>query len=1230
MKKLRKLLVIGVMVLSVIAMSGIVVAPASAAASAGDLIKMAGNTSVYYLGTDNKRYVFPNSTTYFSWYPDFSGVITIPAAELQSYALGGNVTMRPGTKLVKITTDPSVYAVEPNGTLRKIQNEAQAAALYGTNWNQKIVDVPDAFFTNYTVGSALPSGQYSIGSLIKNNGASEIFYYDGTSYRKVATEAAFYANKFSFDNVLTASTTVAGTGTQITAAESGLVNVAQNGGVGPVITGSGLMVSLSSTTPAATSIPAGSPTEFLKINLTAANDGNVNVSAITLTAYDLGVSTWIDDATFYDNGVKVGTAKNFTSDRIASFSFATPVVVNAGTTKTLTVKATIDSTQTGGNFAIGIAKAADITATASAVSGSFPVTGNTMSVTTSTIGTVDLTNAVATPSSNQFGEDNVLLASFDLTANNEPILIQTLKLRNGGTDTAGIVDSLKLLVDGTEVATGTYADKYVTFSLNNYKIAKSDTVSLEVRGDMGVTNNNDTFVLYIKDKGDFVFLGQDYGFGAQLTAAGFANLDTTTEGITVTLTTGQFTIDMDKAVSTGTPSKDVKAGDNDVVLATLVLKSNGENATLEQIVDSGTNDFEIQGTGLAAGELENVEMRDTATGAVYDITATRVSDTQWTLSMTDEISLVKGVAKIFQVRADMSDTVGAVIDDGDTVKVVLDGAAMTITGDTSNSAITDVTPSSVTSATATVKAAALTWSPTALSAQTVVGGAVDVVVYQASLKAGTADGIKLSTVTISTLGADAAFDDADITKLDLYLNGNLLKSVSNGITETTGGADGYITFNSLNTAYNTIAAGATVNLVVKASFASTITAVAPNNVFDLEMESTTDVVSRAVSTNDAVTENADGTTISGVSGTITSSTVGNLKVELLVTNVKADENSYLLAGSQTVADRYLAELKFTTANEPVKVTRLRLENNGSATSDDISSVKLVKADGTVVATALAEADGDVTFDPFDYVFAADQATSLFVAVVAKGMNVEGDPSSTADYSDTVIYNIDDAATGVVAKGNNSSADITMVTNPGGAVGNGEWSAVGVKSKTATIVGSYMSTITNAMSEGPLTGGTAKVLGKFKFVFDNGSNRNIANEELKAFLDAMTITFSKASKVGISDVKAHIDGTATKVTANTENTLTAGNGTTNTSGTAVWNTLALQGLADGGKMDGEVTLVITGNVSTSDDASEYIQTSFANLNAAGDLDYIGNGETAGPILTNMYLPVTEVVGGTLSE
>ncbi|MDD2354388.1 MAG: hypothetical protein PHX76_03385, partial [Patescibacteria group bacterium] len=243
MKKLRKFLVASVMTLSVIAMSGLTVAPAQAAASAGDLIKMDGLSSVYYLGDDGKRYVFPNEATYFSWYSDFSGVVTIPASELQSYPLGGNVTMRPGTTLVKITTDPSVYAVEPNGVLRKIANESQAAALYGTNWNKRIVDLADAFFTNYTIGQPLADGEVPAGSLVKNADSASVYYYDGTNYRSIASEAAMTANRFRFENVMTIANDITAGGSAVSAMEAGLVKTSQGAtGPGQVVTGSGLMV----------------------------------------------------------------------------------------------------------------------------------------------------------------------------------------------------------------------------------------------------------------------------------------------------------------------------------------------------------------------------------------------------------------------------------------------------------------------------------------------------------------------------------------------------------------------------------------------------------------------------------------------------------------------------------------------------------------------------------------------------------------------------------------------------------------------------------------------------------------------------------------------------------------------------------------------------------------------------------------------------------------------------
>lgn len=125
-------------------------------AAAGSLIKASG-PAVYYLSDDGKRYVFPNAATYFTWYDDFSGVATVSDAQLASYTIGGNVTYRPGVRLVKITSDPKVYAVDRLGTLRGIASEAVASALYGSDWNTKVDDIPDAFFVNYQQGAEIAS-----------------------------------------------------------------------------------------------------------------------------------------------------------------------------------------------------------------------------------------------------------------------------------------------------------------------------------------------------------------------------------------------------------------------------------------------------------------------------------------------------------------------------------------------------------------------------------------------------------------------------------------------------------------------------------------------------------------------------------------------------------------------------------------------------------------------------------------------------------------------------------------------------------------------------------------------------------------------------------------------------------------------------------------------------------------------------------------------------------------
>jgi len=112
---------------------------------------------VYYYGADSKRYVFPNEKSYFTWYTGFSNVKIITDAQLASIEIGGNVTYRPGVKMIKAETSSKVYAVEKGGVRRWVATREVAQALYGADWNKEISDIPDAFWINYTDGSVINS-----------------------------------------------------------------------------------------------------------------------------------------------------------------------------------------------------------------------------------------------------------------------------------------------------------------------------------------------------------------------------------------------------------------------------------------------------------------------------------------------------------------------------------------------------------------------------------------------------------------------------------------------------------------------------------------------------------------------------------------------------------------------------------------------------------------------------------------------------------------------------------------------------------------------------------------------------------------------------------------------------------------------------------------------------------------------------------------------------------------
>ncbi len=140
------------------------------ALQSGDLIRGVTLPAVYYLGEDGYRYVFTTDKVFFSWYENFNNVKTISDNDLTKIQIGGNVTYKPGTWMVKITSRPDTYAVDKNGELRHVTSESVARDLYGTNWNQKIHDIADGFFTNYTMGDAINgTGDYDLSRVARDS-----------------------------------------------------------------------------------------------------------------------------------------------------------------------------------------------------------------------------------------------------------------------------------------------------------------------------------------------------------------------------------------------------------------------------------------------------------------------------------------------------------------------------------------------------------------------------------------------------------------------------------------------------------------------------------------------------------------------------------------------------------------------------------------------------------------------------------------------------------------------------------------------------------------------------------------------------------------------------------------------------------------------------------------------------------------------------------------------------
>lgn len=1024
----KKAFTIFVAAATIIWMAGVAsLVPTASAYDAGDLIKGETLSTVYYYASDGSRYTFPNENTYFTWYEDFSGVETITDEELADIPLAGNIVYRPGSRWIKIQSSAKTYAVTPQGQIRWIETEEVAEGLAGEDWNTFIDDVADVFFADYTEGTSLMDASEAYnGALVSG---STYLIWNGE--KRLVTDDGMTANGFQERFVLSGTGVdleAMTAGDDLTGSESELTDTAQ---LGEEVTG-GLEVEVASDTAASATLPASSAAVPLFSFDLSANTGTAEVSQIIVSLAGVGATANFDNVYLYEGNSRITSGRSINSSTREVTFGSLDISLDNGETQTYTVRGDIAAAPTAGDTAIfEISSASDITSTAT-VSGDFSVSGNSMSFTTTTAGTVTVGNGGGTVSDPTLGEEGATIAKFSLAAASEDAHIEQIAL-----NVSKVNDhSNYMLYQGSDMyATGTVSGDLVTFVFTNtYVLAEGETKNFYVTADIG-GDAQDTLTVGLEETTDLMAIGGDYGFNMAVTDS-YTDDSTTIQG-------GQLTFAFN-----GPSATDIAVDSSDQVLMNFTLTAAQEadirNIEVEFYADDnddsdttdGTDDAGADTDGLinsTSGDanLSDLRLVNTETGTTvsgpYSLSTSTTSpnDAVQAIDFTDDFMMEAGESIDFAVTVDIDNDCPA----GETFAVKIDMSEVEAR-DVNNDALTnatDIIPTAdITGYDMTSTASSLTVNiTTPPGSDTFVKGTSGVDMAAFAFQAGAASDITVTDVTFNA----QVDDDGDTTYNEAVDDAALVGDVQDFISscsiydyESGSMIDGPESFDtSDDVAFGNfswdVPAGETKKLLVDCNLANVATASSNDDVFAIEIDAAGDITAQDEDGDSVTATVSDGNTGETVIQTVTSS--GSIAV---ATSGSTPAAGIILGASTGVS---MSVFKFTATNEDFEVNKIVLRNcvttTADADDDCADGGETAGQDDTAAAVKVSYEDESgttqtktgylvsnaVTFDNMDFYVPSSESKNLTVTIDTNTV------TGSTDSGDTIQLNFDAEDTGTV-------------------------------------------------------------------------------------------------------------------------------------------------------------------------------------------------------------------------
>ncbi len=510
------------------------------------------------------------------------------------------------------------------------------------------------------------------------------------------------------------------------------------------VTGTGLKISLSPTSPNGTVLVAGQGIgdlgDFVFTNPTASP---INVTGLTFNRTGISNDATLANVYLFNGGTRITDSAGVSAGQFSYSNAAGLFTVPAGGTYTVSVRSDIATGTSGQQIGVSL-----VSATSSGTldpSVSFPIAGGYQTISAANLATVSYGQTV-TPANNTTisPQSSYPVWQDTVSVSTNPVKLESMQFTNLGSIDPQYLTNLALYVDGVQVGSTIPAmtGQTVTFDLSASPVLLSEQ-SHVIKVLANVTGGAARTIQFsVQRSSDGMFVDSQLNQPVTPTSNGNNTFSAVNAG-QVTINSVSGTSGVSVSLDPSSPNQNVAVGATSVNWATFDMLASGENTKVSDLYVYATD------TGGGAGGLQNgkIMVNGVQVGSTKNIGDSLANDTDFSLGSS--LILPAGQSTTVSIYADAKDTTGASLPNNSTVVVTLAAGSSNAQGQSSlqSANVPSVATSGYTISVTNSTLAATQY--TGYGAQTIVPGTTNAKLGSFTLSTGSTEGVTVNTIDVT-------------------------------------------------------------------------------------------------------------------------------------------------------------------------------------------------------------------------------------------------------------------------------------------------------------------------------------------------------------------------------------------------------------------------------------------------------------------------------------------------